>query len=178
MTGRLNKAVFLDRDGTLNVDAGYVYRVEDFVYMPGAKAALRLLQEAGFLLVVITNQSGVARGLFREEDVQLLNDWMIDDLKRVGIRITRIYYCPHLPEISGECDCRKPRTGLYRRAIHDLGLDLSRCWAIGDNLRDVEICKTGICRGALIGKDPIGHTTVRRVDTILDAARYVTEGDR
>ena len=96
----MNKAVFLDRDGTINVDKKYLYRISDFDFIPGAKEALFSLQKAGYLLVIITNQSGVARGYYSETDVQRLNDWLRQTLALENILISGIYYCPHHPEGS------------------------------------------------------------------------------
>ena len=110
-----NRAVFLDRDGTINEDRHYLYKIEDFAFLPGVVEALRLLQEAGFLLIVVTNQSGIGRGYYTEADFQKLNTWMLSELKHQGITVAATYYCPHLPDAKipqyrKDCDCRKPRT--------------------------------------------------------------------
>ena len=134
-------AVFLDRDGTLNEDTGYVHRVEEFRWLPGAIGAVRRLNAAGYYVFVVTNQSGVARGLFDEMAVRDLHGWMNEELRRAGARIDDIRYCPHHPEASiaayrVACPCRKPAPGMI--------LDLMRSWpviaqasiAIGDKERD------------------------------------------
>jgi len=113
-----SKAVFLDRDGTINVDKAYVYKIADFEFLPGAKEALSLLADAGYRLVIITNQSGVARGYYTEDDVRVLHDWLLETLAREGIGIAGIYCCPHHPEAQIEafrmdCGCRKPGLGLF-----------------------------------------------------------------
>lgn len=162
MSGGLaaNRAVFLDRDGTLNADKGYLHRAEDFEWLPGALQALRRLEEMGFLLVVLTNQSGIARGYYEERDFLALNRWMLDDLQRRGIHIARVYYCPHHPRAAvaryrAECDCRKPKLGMFERAIRELRIDAGRSYAIGDKLRDCALCLQTECRGFLIGqKEP------------------------
>lgn len=146
----LRPAVFLDRDGTINVDKGYLYRREDFEYLEGAVNGLKRLQEWGYLLVIITNQSGVARGYYQEEDFCKLTDWMLADLQLKGVYIDRVYYCPHHPdgivkEYAIICDCRKPGTGLFYRAAGELGIDFRRSIAIGDKERDLSICnETGV----------------------------------
>lgn len=153
----MDKAVFLDRDGTINVDKDYLYKIEDFEYLPGAVEGLRLLQELGYLLIVITNQSGIARGFYTEKDYQALDQWMKDDLESKGVTITASYYCPHLPgspikEYDVLCDCRKPSLGLYYKAIKDWDLDIDKCIAIGDKERDLEICKVSGCKGYLLSE--------------------------
>lgn len=151
-----NKAVFLDRDGTINADKGYLYKIEDFAFLPGVPEALSMLQRAGYLLIVLSNQSGIARGYYTEQDYQKLNAWMLTELKRKGIRIAGSYYCPHHPQAAVEryrkvCNCRKPETGMFEAAVRDHDLDLTACYAIGDRLRDCAICTAGGCRGFLIG---------------------------
>lgn len=146
-----NKAVFLDRDGTINIDKDYIYKVQDFEFISRAPEALKILQDAGFLLIIITNQSGIARGYYTEDDYKVLNDWLLSTLKDdYGVHITASYYCPHLPMDSSDvkvekyrldCNCRKPKLGLYERAIQDFNIDLSSSFAIGDKLRDLAICE-------------------------------------
>lgn len=151
----MNKAVFLDRDGTINIDKHYLYKREDFEYLDGAVNALRRLTEAGYLLVVITNQSGIARGYYTEQDFLSLNDWMITDLANKGVEICKTYYCPHYPEsnegrYSQVCECRKPATGLFWRAKEELDIDMEQSYAVGDKLRDLSICNESGVRGFLI----------------------------
>lgn len=136
-------AVFLDRDGVLNEDRGYVHRWEDFSFLPGAIDALRRLQQQGYLLVVITNQSAVARGLCSEADVLALHERMRAFLREQGIELTGIYYCPHHPQGSVSdyaiaCSCRKPEPGMILRAAQEHGIDLSRSLLVGDKLSDLE----------------------------------------
>lgn len=164
----MNKAIFLDRDGTINVDKDYLSKIEDFEYLPGAIEGLKLLQDVGYKLIIITNQSGIARGYYTEDDFLKLNDWMIQDLKNCGVEISKVYYCPHHPEgiinkYRIDCDCRKPKLGMYQKAIVDFGIDLSKSWAIGDKIRDSEICQTTDCRGYLI-------SNLEKID-IIDAVK-------
>ena len=151
----MNKAVFLDRDGTINVEKHYLYRIEEFEFLPGVIEGLKLLQNSGYLLVIISNQSGIARGYYTEKDLLLLNKWMIDLLNNQGIDISAFYYCPHHPKAKivkyrKECTCRKPALGLYEKAIKDLDIDVKSSWAIGDKIRDCSICEVMGCRGILI----------------------------
>ena len=150
-----NKAVFLDRDGTINVEKHYLYRQEDFEYIPGVIDALRKLQELGYILIIISNQSGIARGYYTEEDYKRLDDWMKDDLKQKGINITASYYCPHHPEAKiieyrCECKCRKPGTELFRKAKEDYNIDMGASLAIGDKVRDLAICMGEDVKGFLL----------------------------
>ena len=154
----MNKAIFLDRDGTINVEKHYLYRQEDFEFLPGAVNALKLLQDAGYLLIIITNQSGIARGYYSEEDFLQLNQWMIDTLKGQGVLITDVYYCPHLQNATIEkyrknCDCRKPKLGLFEEAIYDYDINLADSYAIGDKIRDCAICEETACHGFLTGNN-------------------------
>ena len=154
----MNKAVFLDRDGTINVEKNYLYKIEDFEFLPGVIEGLKLLQDAGYLLIIITNQSGIARGYYTEEDFNRLNNWMLNQLAEYGINITKVYYCPHLPDATVkeyriDCECRKPKLGMYYQAIRDYDIDLGQSYAIGDKIRDCAICETTECKGYLIGKN-------------------------
>lgn len=154
----LNKAIFMDRDGTINVEKHYLHRIEDFEFLPGAVEGMRILQAKGYKLIMITNQSGIGRGYYSEKEFELLNNWMVKELERCGVIIDGVYYCPHLPDAKIEkyrmvCNCRKPALGLYEKAIieHDINVDQS--WAIGDKIRDCGICEKTGCRGYLIGKN-------------------------
>lgn len=154
----LRPAAFLDRDGTINVEKDYLYRKEDFEYLDGAIEGLRQLVSWGYLLVIITNQSGIARGYYKEDDFRKLTDWMLSDLKTKGIRIEKVYYCPHHPEGKIEkyakiCNCRKPKTGLFYQAAEELGIDLDKSIAIGDKPRDLEICNETGVKGFLFSED-------------------------
>lgn len=151
----LKPAVFLDRDGTVNVEKGYLYKIEDFEYLDGAVEGLRQLCAWGYSPVIITNQSGIARGYYGEEDFCKLTDWMLSDLEEKGIRIEGVYYCPHHPEGRLEkytkiCKCRKPKTGLFYQAAAELGLDLDKSIAIGDKPRDLAICNETAVKGFLL----------------------------
>ena len=139
----LRPAAFIDRDGVLNVDHGYVFRVQDFEWLPGAIDALGQLQRAGYALVVITNQSGVARGLYTLADVDLLHAHLRADLQAHGVQLTGIYACPHhpdgvVPEYSVNCACRKPMPGMIDQAAREHGLDLAASCLFGDKASDIE----------------------------------------
>jgi D-glycero-D-manno-heptose 1,7-bisphosphate phosphatase len=145
-------AAFLDRDGVLNVDHGYVHRLEQLDLIPGAAEAVRLLNQAGFLTIVVTNQSGVARGLYGEDDVKRFNDEVRRRLAAAGARIDAFYYCPHHPQgsIAGYalvCDCRKPKPGLLEQAARDFAIDRARSFMIGDKDDDREAAAAFGIRG-------------------------------
>ncbi|MBE2896341.1 D-glycero-beta-D-manno-heptose 1,7-bisphosphate 7-phosphatase [Pasteurellaceae bacterium HPA106] len=138
----MNKAIFLDRDGTLNVDYGYVHKIDDFTFIDGSIEALISLKKMGYLLVLVTNQSGIARGLFSEQQFLSLTEWMDWSLADRGVDLDGIYYCPHLPEGKGEyavaCDCRKPAPGMLLQAIAELDIDPTQSVMIGDKLADIQ----------------------------------------
>jgi len=142
----MKKAIFLDRDGTIIADRGFVHKKEDVELLPGAARAIRMANQAGFLVVVVTNQSGVARGYFTEEDVQALNQYLAEILAQEGAHIDAFYYCPHHPEAPVKtyrkvCSCRKPQPGLILKAARELNIDLTQSWMMGDSPRDVEAGK-------------------------------------
>ncbi len=142
MSGR--GAIFFDRDGVLNEDVGYLYRIEDFRWMPGAREALGAVKAAGLLAIVVTNQSGVARGLYGEEDVTALHDWMQADLARDGIAIDAFYACPYHADAVAprwrhpDHPDRKPNPGMILRALRDWAIDPTRALIVGDKPSDVE----------------------------------------
>ncbi|MDF1836390.1 MAG: D-glycero-beta-D-manno-heptose 1,7-bisphosphate 7-phosphatase [Planctomycetota bacterium] len=140
----LKPAVFLDRDGTLNKDVHYLSRAEDFDWIPGVLPALADLQRAGWALVVVTNQSGIAQGKLSEADLEAIHDRMAFELQQHGIQLQGIYHCPHHPTLGaagqqpGPCPCRKPAPGMLLQACEDLGLDPKRSWMVGDSIRDLQ----------------------------------------
>ncbi len=136
-------AVFIDRDGVLNEERAFVYRPEDFVFIAGAIEALGLLQAAGYRLVVVTNQSGIARGLYTEADYLALTAHMRRRLEAFGIHLDAVEHCPHLPDAPLtryrlDCDCRKPKPGMLLRAIRALDIAPQKSFLVGDRLSDVE----------------------------------------
>ena len=136
-------AVFLDRDGVVNVDSGYVGDWDSFVFLPGVIEAMRALCDAGYALVIVTNQSGIGRGFYTEEDFHALTERMCNELSRHGVSIAGVYFCPHLPEAAlpqyrKTCDCRKPKPGLIHRALEELDIDLTRSAMVGDKSSDMQ----------------------------------------
>ena len=144
-------AVFFDRDGTLNVDTGYLHEQEKLQWMPGAREAVKYVNDRGYLAIVVTNQSGVARGMFGEEAVKELHGYMNEELAGVGAHIDAFYYCPHhpeavVPEFRQECSCRKPKSGLIEKACRDFDIDMEKSLMVGDSPRDVTCGEgAGVC---------------------------------
>lgn len=143
-------AIFLDRDGTLNIDKGYVYRIEDWEWIPGAIDAIAALKKAGFLVIVITNQAGIARGYYNETDMTNLHNKINKELKEYGATIDEFYHCPHHPEFGAACNCRKPMPGLIYEASHDFDIDLTRSWLIGDKASDIQAGCTADVKSILV----------------------------
>ena len=148
------RAIFLDRDGTLNEDSGYVHRPGDWRWLPGVPKALARFRAAGWLLVVVSNQSGLARGYFGPEDLAALERWVDAELKPLSAAPDAWYHCPHLPEITGPCMCRKPQPGLILRACAELGIEPGASWMLGDRERDVAAGVAAGCRTGLLRADP------------------------
>ncbi len=180
------KAVFLDRDGTINVELEFLHRPEEFIFIPGAPQAIKLLNDAGFLVIVVTNQSGIARGYYDEAAVHRLHRHVDAELACFGARVDAYYFCPHHPEYGigdygMECECRKPKPGMLFRAAADLSLDLPASFMIGDKLLDVQAGLSAGCHSLLVrtgyGTDaatglPPG---IPVYDDLLSAARAIVK---
>lgn len=172
------KIVFLDRDGTINVDSEFVCRREDWEWIPGAREGMKKLQEVGFLLAVVTNQTGIGHGLYTEQDMQKLHEYMAGELARAGIRLTALFYCPHRRD-SG-CSCRKPATGMIEQAERQMGpIDYGRSWVVGDKIADVEMgrrkgMKTALIRSRYWQESDIEKQPDAVVDSLLEAAEVIT----
>jgi D-glycero-D-manno-heptose 1,7-bisphosphate phosphatase len=150
-----DRAVFLDRDGTLNEEVGYVNHIDRVFLLPRAAEAIRLLNQNGLKAVVVTNQSGVARGYFPESLVRQVHEKIQDLLKREGAHLDGIYYCPHHPEVGEppyrqKCRCRKPETGMVEEAVKALDIDCSRSYVVGDRGKDIEFAQQIGAQGVLV----------------------------
>lgn len=143
-------AIFLDRDGTVNVEKRYLYQVEDWEWIPGAIEAIREFNRAGFAVVVVSNQAGIAYGIYTEKEVDLLHATIAAELHNHGAWIDAFYYCPHHPQSGSTCDCRKPNPGMLFRAQRELDLDLARSYMIGDKLIDVDAGRAAGVRSVLV----------------------------
>ena len=178
------QALFLDRDGTLVHPGRYPSRPEDLHLYDGIGPQLRVLQEAGFRLVIITNQAGIARGYFTEADLRRMHAHLTSELAFLGVHLDAIYYCPHhidgvIPELAIHCDCRKPQPGMLLQAAADLEIDLQNSWFVGDILDDIEAGNRAGCRTILVDlgteqapAQPLRHPNFVARDT-LHALRIV-----
>ncbi|MBW2984842.1 HAD family hydrolase [Candidatus Woesearchaeota archaeon] len=164
----MNKAVFLDRDGVLNEDPGYVHKVEHFKLFPGVIEGLKLLKD--FKLIIITNQSGIGRGYYSEDDFHNFNNHLVDELKKCGIKIEKTYYCPHHPD--DKCDCRKPSIKLLNKAVDEFNIDLKESWVIGDHPHDIKMGKTAGCKAIYM---LTGHGKKHKAELVDIKPDLVTE---
>lgn len=164
----MSKALFLDRDGVVNVEKNYLHKIEDFELLDGIIEVCRMYQEEGYLIIIVTNQSGIARGYYTEEDFAILSRWMIGHFKELGITINRIYHCPHHESIDGACECRKPEPGMFLSAKGEYGLDMASSVMIGDNERDIEAAlKAGVGQTILLSYE----TAVSQANKIIHSLR-------
>ena len=148
------KALFLDRDGVINVDHGYVGRVEDFEFVEGILELIREAESEGYLPIVVTNQSGIGRGYYSEADFEKVTAYMLKRMREAGIEITReqVFHCPHTPE--ERCACRKPQPGMFLEAARRFDLDMPASWMIGDKATDIEAAEAaGVGHRALVPPD-------------------------
>lgn len=136
----MKKAIFLDRDGVLNVDHGYVYKVSDFEFVLGIADVLLYLKKKGYVFIIVTDQSGIARGKYTLKDMQLFNNHLEKEFAKLQIFFEKIYFCPHHPDVF-VCDCRKPSPKFWNVAKDEFNIDLSKSWTIGDKLKDCEAGK-------------------------------------
>lgn len=139
----MTRALLLDRDGVINIEKGYAHRIADMEFVPGIFDVCRFFQERGYHLIAVTNQSGIARGYFTEEDLEKLHRWLHNQFIEQGLELKKIYHCPHHPEhglgiYKQHCDCRKPGPGMILRARDEFGLDLSRSILVGDKESDIQ----------------------------------------
>ncbi len=134
----MNKALFIDRDGVINVDRVHVFRIDQFEFTDGIFDLCRRYYEAGYLILIITNQAGIAKGLYSENDFRVLMAWVSSEFENNGIRIAGIYHCPHHPDFTGACSCRKPEPGMILQATAEFNLEIEKCALIGDKESDIE----------------------------------------
>jgi len=182
----LRKAAFLDRDGVINKDKAYVYRWDDFEFAPGAIEGMKLLQTLGYQLVVITNQSGLARGYYTDEQYQSLTRQMLDTLKNNGVNIAGVYHCPHHPNgirpaLNVQCSCRKPEPGLILKAAQDLNISLAESLLIGDKPTDIQAARAaGLAKAYSVWSENKDSNfedckSDRHFKNLLDCAKYLEE---
>ena len=187
----LKPAVMIDRDGTLSHEVGYINHISRFQLYPFAVEAVRVLNDAGFLAIVVTNQAGVARGYFPESLISDVHEHLHATMRKGGARLDGIYYCPHHPSAGeppyrADCECRKPKPGLALRAARELEIDLPRSWVVGDRPGDLELAWNVGARAALVktgygeGELLYNRAHFRKepdlvADNLLDAVRRIVE---
>ncbi|UCC48418.1 MAG: HAD family hydrolase [Gemmatimonadota bacterium] len=167
------RAVFIDRDGTLIEERGDLGDPGGVELLPGVARAVRRLQDAGLLTVLVTNQSGIAKGLFSFEDFEAVQERLIELLAEEGVRLHKVYMCPHHPDVTGPCDCRKPGPGMYRRAAAELSVDLARSFYVGDRWRDVAVTEEVGGRFFLVRTGAAGQGAPPESDHVADLSDAV-----
>lgn len=186
-------AVFIDRDGTLNEQMGYINHISRFVLLPGAAEAIKLLNSNQYLVIIVSNQSGVARGYFPIELVDEVHDHMRNLLEKEDAFIDGIFFCPHyakgiVPEYSIDCDCRKPKTGLIEKACSEFDVDMENSYVIGDRYSDIELALRLNMKGVLVTTGyglgdmdyvfpRLSYQPVYIAENLLNAVRWITQGD-
>lgn len=167
----LKKALFLDRDGIINIDHGYVYKIEDFEFTKGIFKLLHLFIQKGYLLFIVTNQSGIGRGYYSLDDFDTLTQWMLKRFEEEHISIAKVLYCPHSPQEN--CPCRKPHTGLIDEILEQYPIDISKSWLIGDKQSDIDLATNSkIANSISVGEREIYHDTYH-FNTISECVTYL-----
>jgi D-glycero-D-manno-heptose 1,7-bisphosphate phosphatase len=161
------KAAFLDRDGVINRDLAYVHKVEDFHFTEGCIDALTQLQNKGFTLFIVTNQSGIGRGYYSEDEYQRLTEWYVNVLSDAGVSVAQVYHCPHSPE--DECTCRKPKPGLFLQAARDYDIDFSASIMVGDKHSDMDAAKAaGIQQCYFVGETSVEYSVYNNLSDCIN----------
>lgn len=168
----MERAIFLDRDGVINIDKGYVYKISDFEFLPDVMQTLKYFQKQNFLLFIVTNQSGIGRGYFTYQDLEKLNNHILNEFKKEDITISKIYFCPHSP--SENCECRKPKPKMLFDAAHEFDIDMKNSWMIGDKESDMEAgFNAGIDNLVLIGKKLPKSLAKFNVNSLSDTIKVI-----
>ena len=169
-----NRAFFLDRDGVINKEVGYLHEIKKFELISGVIPTLNYIQKKGYKIVVITNQSGIGRGLYSEKQFLKLNDWMIGFFKKNKIIISGVFYCPHTPD--DKCECRKPKPTLFSNAEEEFSIDMKKSWAIGDKESDILAAKAaGVGNSILVRSGHKINEKNSKSDHIIDSIINVME---
>ena len=159
------KTVFLDRDGVINKEVGYLHKIQDFEFIDGVFKACLYFQSLDYQIIVVTNQSGIGRGYYNEGDFHIINNWMLEQFKNKRIEILDVFFCPHDPESN--CDCRKPKPGMLNQANEKHNIDMEKSWMIGDKEADVAAANSAGIKNTILVKS--GHT----IDEENSNARFI-----
>ena len=165
----MNKAIFLDRDGVINFERGYTYKLEDFLILPDLIETLQLFQQKGYLLIVVSNQSGIAKELYKQSDVELLHNYLINELNKNNIRLSEIYYCVHHPDVCS-CICRKPDSLFIEKSLARFQIDARKSYFIGDKERDVEAAEKAGVKGILIEANSSLKAVFNFIETLQNSS--------
>jgi len=165
------KAIFLDRDGIINVDHSYVHRKEDFEFCNGVFKTLQHFVSLGYSIFIVTNQSGIGRGYYSVEDFKKLTSWMLDEFACKNIKITKVYYCPHSPDEN--CKCRKPKIGMFEQAREEFDIDMKNSWMIGDKPSDIQAGENAGISNTIFINDITCKEASYSVKSILDTISII-----
>jgi len=168
------KVIFLDRDGVINQEVNYLYKIENFEFIDGIFKSLREIQKLGYFFIVITNQSGIGRGIYSNKDYLILDKWMKKEFEKNGVKILFSTYCPHTPEQN--CDCRKPKPGMFFKCFKIFQISKDESWMIGDSERDIEAAiRAGINNNILVRSGhPISESETK-ASVIIDSISEITK---
>lgn len=168
------KTIFLDRDGVINKEVGYLHKIQDFEFIDGVFDACLHFQALGYQLIIITNQSGIGRGYYDEDAFHVINNWMLEQFKNKRIEILDVFFCPHTPESS--CDCRKPKPGMFNQANDKYSIDMKKSWMVGDKEADIQAANAAGIQNTILVKS--GHAIDEKNSNakfILDSINQVKE---
>jgi len=162
-------ALFLDRDGVINIEKNYLHKKEDFEFIEGIFELCQYYMDKGYMIIVVTNQSGIARGYYTEADFESLTQWMLEAFKEKGVKIQKVYHCPHHPNISGECECRKPKPGMLLEAAKAFNIDLEHSVLVGDSERDIQAAHAaGLKETYLFTAEPKQTSATQNIHKLKD----------
>jgi len=166
------KTVFLDRDGVVNKDVGYVHKIKDFQFIDSLLESCHLLNSKGYEIIIVTNQSGIGRGFYTLSEFNELNDWMISKFNDYGVKILDVYFCPHAPD--DDCNCRKPKTGMFDKAFSNYKIDKKNSWMIGDREDDITAARNaGIQNTVLVRSGHKFNEKTTSANFIIDSIKDI-----